>query len=465
MSSEPQCHDTGGSYPPGPTSGSCGVEKEQLENTRDTDTGTDSTAASPSHHAQQLDLATGTNNHEHEPQDQERSDGWTVEDLLDIQEERHQGILQEIRAANAEDRILLNEVMGQNISTNLGLGFQRIEEFFTNWSQQFTQHHLASKVASLEERLNLANQTNQKLSEDFKEMRTKHRIACTKLDKALCERDEQRRLADGGALANSTKATDDAVLDKWRILSYNIRTLAYSLAKSPPSQSLDQIALSRLSWISQSHQEEIHDQDYRELLLQGHLWRMVNGKVFNVGPRLWGGPGMAGLKTVQSNLINRLGEKALERSGICQQAARWLAQGSNILDQLWGCEPEGVKALANIETTRLMPFLSPQDVGPNRVDKVKDEISVIIECAVELDQMFMCSKALFRVHWKDQQQSHSKCQRFNLSTMDPLSYENELSSESIVEMVISPFLSKAGNADGQNYESSMLLVKASVVCN
>ncbi|WAO83897.1 Hypothetical protein NCS54_00109800 [Fusarium falciforme] len=462
MSSEPQCHDTGGSYPPEPTSGSFGVKKEQLENIRDTNT--DSTAASPSHHAQ-LDLATGANNHEHEPQDRERSDDWTVEDLLDIQEGRHQEILQEIRAANAEDRIVLNQAMGQNISTNLSLGFQRIEEFFTNWAQQFTQHHLVSKVASLEERLNLANQTNQKLSEDFKEMRTKHRIACTKLDKALCERDEQRRLADGGALANSTKATDDAVVDKWRILSYNIHTLAHSLAKSPPSQRLDQIALSRLSWISQSHQKEIHDQDYREFLLQGYLWRMVNGKVFNVGTRLWGGPRMAGLKTVQKNLINRLGEKALERSEICQQAARWLAQGSGILDQLWGCESGGASALANIETKRLMPFLSAQNASSDMAEKVNDEIKVIVECAVELDQMFMCSKALFQLHWKDHCQDHSKRQRYNSSSMDVVGYETEPSSESIVKMVISPFLYKAGNADGQNYESSMLLIKADVVCD
>lgn len=49
--------------------------------------------------------------------------------------------------------------------------------------------------------------------------------------------------------------------------------------------------------------------------------------------------------------------------------------------------------------------------------------------------------------------------------MEAVGYETELSSESIVKMVISPFLYKAGNADGQNYESSMLLIKADVVCD
>lgn len=306
MSSEPPCQDTGGSYPPEPEPEpeSFDFINEQLERIRDTDA--DSTAISPSHHTQ-LDLETSTDDHEHQPQDQEWSnnDDWTVESILRTQQERHQEFLQEVRDGNAADRVALNEAMGQNISTNFGLGLQRMEELFTNWTQQFTQHQLVSKVAELEERLNLANQTNQRLSEDFKEMRTKHRIACTKLNKALRERDEQRRLADGGTLANSTKATDDAVMDKWRILGYNIRTLAHFLAKSPPSRRLDQIALSRLSWISQSHRDDVYDQDDREFLLEGYLWSMVNDKVFDAGTRLWGGPGMADLKTVQSNLISK----------------------------------------------------------------------------------------------------------------------------------------------------------------
>ncbi|RSL67501.1 hypothetical protein CEP54_003232 [Fusarium duplospermum] len=469
MSSEPQCHDTGGSYiritsrTPEPTSQPFDGIEEQLENIKDSDAV--STEAHSSHYVE-LDLETGSNNHEHKPQDQEWHEDWTVENILNTQQERHQEILQEIRAANAEDRVALNEAMGQIISTNLGQGFQNITELLTNWGKQFTQHHLVNRVAALEERLNLANQTNQKLGEDFKEMRTKHRIACTKLDKALRERDEQRRLADGGALANSTKATDDAVMDKWRILSYNIHTLAHSLAKSPPSQRFDRTTMARLNWVSQSSRKDMQDQDYREFLLEGYLWGMVNDEVFDAGTRIWGGPGMADLKTIQSNFIDRLTpQDAQDHHGICQQAARWLAQGSGILNQVWGCEPEGVRALANIETGRLMPFLSAKNASRDEVKEVSEEISVIIKCAVELDQMFMCSKAIFQIHWKDNSQDRSKRQRYNPNTMEPIAYEGELSSESIVKMVISPFLRKAGNSDGQNYESTMLLIKATVVCN
>lgn len=112
-----------------------------------------------------------------------------------------------------------------------------------------------------------------------------------------------------------------------------------------------------------------------------------------------------------------------------------------------------------------MPFLLAPNANPDSGERVRDEISVIIDCAVELDQMLMCSKALFQIHWKDHCQDHTKRQRYNPNVMDAISYDTELSEQSIVKMVISPFLYKAGNADGQNYESSMLLIKATVVCD
>ncbi|KAJ4310753.1 hypothetical protein N0V84_010809 [Fusarium piperis] len=473
MSSQPQHYDTSASHghrtpcPPEPPSRPLEIMEEQLGSTRDDDT---IRAASQSLHDVQLDQTASSNNYEHEPQeqdqDQERFDEWTVEDILNIQQQNYQAFIQEIRATNAEHRRLSRKLMRQDMSTNFNQGFQRIMSFFTNWTKQFTQHRLVAKVAALEEQLKFAGRQNQQLGDEYKEMRARHNNVCTKLDKALRERDEQRRLVDGGTLANSSKVTDDVITDLWTILAYNIRTLAHSLAKSLPSEPVDAVAKARLSWISQLYLEHLQDEEYRELVLQGYLWSMVNDTVFDAGIRIWGGPGLADLKTIQDNLVDRLSlQDAQERREICQHAARWLAQGSGILNQLWGCEPAGVMALANMETGRLMTFLSVQETGTEGASRVRDQISAIVQCAVELDQMLMCSKALFQVHWKDQCQDSSKPQLFNPNTMDALCSENDLSSESAVEMVISPFLSKAGNADGQNYECSMVLAKATVVCD
>ncbi|RSL72498.1 hypothetical protein CEP51_011898 [Fusarium floridanum] len=464
MNSQPQHHDTSGFCPPATTSRPLGAIKEQLRGTRDDDTV--NTASHPSNDVQ-LDQATG-NNHEYGPEDQEPFDDWTAEEIFQVQQENYQAFIEEVRATNAKERLLSNELMTQNMSIFFGQGFQQMMNFLTKWSKRFSQHHLVNKVAALEEQLDLANQKNQQLGQEYKEMRARHNKVCTKLDQALHERDEQRRLVDGGTLANSSKVTDDAIMEKWKLLAYNIRVLAHFLAKSPPGQQFDTVSKARLEWISLSYLDHLQDEDYREVLLQGYLWSTVNETVFDAGTRVWGGPGIADLKTIQNNIIGKYRitpQDAQEHREICQHAARWLAQGSGILNQLWDLEPEGVKVLVNIETSRLMTFLPAQNTDPNGMKKVRDQIGVIIECAVELDQMLMCSKALFQVHWKDQVQGSSKPQRFNPSTMESYWSEKELPSESLVQMVISPFLSKAGNADGQNYECSMVLAKATVICD
>ena len=137
-----------------------------------------------------------------------------------------------------------------------------------------------------------------------------------------------------------------------------------------------------------------------------------------------------------------------------------------MLSHLWGDNPAAVRSLANEETRRLRPFFSAQNESFDRTDKkVWDEIKAIIECAVELDQIFMSSKAIFQVHWKDESQNPSMRPRFNSEAMDAVCHDKELSPRSRVVVTLSPFLYKLGNADGQNYDCRMLLAKAYVACN
>lgn len=137
-----------------------------------------------------------------------------------------------------------------------------------------------------------------------------------------------------------------------------------------------------------------------------------------------------------------------------------------MLSHLWGDDPKAVRALANEETRRLRPFFPAQNESFYRTEKkVWDEIKAIIEGAVELDQVFMSSKAIFQVHWKDESQKPAIRFRFNSEAMDAVCHNKDLSPRSRVVMTLSPFLYKLGNADGQNYDCRMLLAKASVVCN
>ncbi|KAM5355750.1 hypothetical protein ACJ41O_002396 [Fusarium nematophilum] len=309
---------------------------------------------------------------------------------------------------------------------------------------------------------------NKKLTERVNALVGKLEETNEELDKALLERDQGRRMADGGALADSTKATDDSIRSQWKLLAYNVRGLAHSLAKDPPSQQLGNVVTERLSFVEQSYHELLQDQDYREPLMEGYLWCLIAELVLDSGHAVWGGPGTADLKAVQDAIISQIGEPRHTQNAslYLQRAAKWLAQGSTILYRLWGREPGGVIDLANVETAHLSPFFQSQDANSHiEYRRVWEEVKGIIESAVEIDRVMMCSKAIFQVHWRDDSQAPSRRRRFNPKTMEAVCYESDLSTESRVKFFISPILHKLGNADGRSYDRRMVLCKASVVCN
>lgn len=81
---------------------------------------------------------------------------------------------------------------------------------------------------------------------------------------------------------------------------------------------------------------------------------------------------------------------------------------------------------------------------------------------MDLDDMLMSSRAVFMVRWNESGQSTHVL--FNGDKMEAIAYSEELSPKTIVEIEISPMLVKTGNADGCNYDSSMVLAKALAVC-
>lgn len=212
----------------------------------------------------------------------------------------------------AEEEVNLGEALQQNIAAGVSQGCQNIMQFLTDWAKQFSQHGLVARVAQLEEALQNANKEKEHLGGEYQKLHLKYNTintrlqeANTKLAKALRERDEQRRLAEGGSLANPAKATDSVVLGKWKTLDYNIRTLACSLAKGPPSLPLDEVVETRLSWIWVSFRNHLQDEDYREVMFRAYLWLIVNDLVFDAGGLVWGGPAIAELKNIRDQVISK----------------------------------------------------------------------------------------------------------------------------------------------------------------
>jgi hypothetical protein len=143
-----------------------------------------------------------------------------------------------------------------------------------------------------------------------------------------------------------------------------------------------------------------------------------------------------------------------------RHVARWSAQGAALFEHFIGRNQKAFKRQAGIELERLKTFCDAD--SKNSDTDFLQEMKTVLGTAMDLDDMLMNSRAVFMVRWNES--GHSTHALFNADKMEATAYSEKLSPETIVEIEISPMLVKTGNADGCNYDSSMVLVKALVVC-
>ncbi|KAM0564413.1 hypothetical protein ACHAPJ_000626 [Fusarium lateritium] len=408
-------------------------------------------------------------------------DGWAVSDIMELQNSSHFEFLDDYRSTSSHERsILLNEVrhasaeQTSSLSKILQRGLDQVLTFLEDFKTQPAQGSLSVEIEELKSKLRAEEQysedvsarlkdSDQKLDQVTEELR---RTNAT-LHDALCERDQKRQLLDGGTLANSAKTTDDAILSKWDQLAYNIRCLAHILAHDPPTQQLDDAVTKRLRSISNSYHKFLKDEDYCGSFMEGYLWALIKDEVFEAKTPVWGGSGSAYFKWTRDCIIARVGEKDPPQNDepTLAHAARWFAQGSNMITKLWGKDHRIIKSLVNTETKLLKPFFLLHDSRTDRADKnVNDQLRDIIHSAIELDIMMMCSKAIFRVLWRDESQEEGPRQRFNEDVMIADVWVEEPTRKSLVKFFVSPILYKHGTADGQRYHTQIVLAKATVAC-
>ncbi|KAI7759499.1 hypothetical protein ACKAV7_001128 [Fusarium commune] len=381
---------------------------------------------------------------------------WTLGEIIGVQQENHTAFIDDYRFVSSEGRSNLAQV----VQTEVQNGMDRFFNYVKSFAAQPVQSSTASTITELRAQLKKEKNYGQKLS-DLEKVNAK-------LDDALRGRDQLRQLLERGSLANSDKATDDSIRGKWKELAYNIRCLARRLAHDPPRQQLDDIARERLRFIAGDYYTLLKDDDYREFIIMSYLWVSVQEDVFDVGETIWGGPELKSFKAVRDRIITRVGDGTTipNSDDPVAHAARWLAQGSAMMSNLWERDDRGIRRLILAEAKRLRPFYSTRQFTADRCDgKAVGQLREILGSAIELDQMMMRSKAIFQVHWRDQSQNLSIAEMWNEDVMDSEASTRILSPKSRVIFFISPIVYKAGTADGQRYNSRMVLAKASVVCN
>ncbi|KAF5972606.1 hypothetical protein FCOIX_9246 [Fusarium coicis] len=396
---------------------------------------------------------------------------WTVGDVIKVQQENNAAFLDEYRLTSSNEKLNLAQV----VQSELQNGMDRICNYIKRLAAQPVQSPTASTITELRAQLKKEKNYVQKLSGDYSnQVQHSHKQKQilenlnAKLDDALRERDQLRQLLEGGSLANSDKATDDSIQGKWKEISYNIRCLARHLAQNSPQQQLDDVTRERLRFISRDYRTLLEDEDYRELILVSYLWVIVQDNAFDARETVWGGPELGAFKAVRDRIITRIGDviNIPNSDDPVAYAARWLAQGSALMGSLWERDDRGFRRLVLAEAKLLRPFHSTHQSMADRCDrKVTDQLREILNSAIELDEMMMRSKAIFQVHWRDRSQSLNSATMWNQNIMDSVASKKTLSPKSRVVFFVSPVVYKTGTADGQRYDSQMVLAKASVVCD
>ncbi|KAH6998169.1 hypothetical protein BKA56DRAFT_724651 [Ilyonectria sp. MPI-CAGE-AT-0026] len=326
---------------------------------------------------------------------------------------------------------------------------------------------LETIIDTTSEKLRYATERNVRLTAAHKALATKLHNTNSKLDRALQDRNAQRCNADGDALADSRKATDDTIQSKWKQLDYNIRSLAHYLAASPPKHIVASILKCRFRSLHSSWWKFLQDDDCRESLLECYLWRVASDLVFDASGNIHGGEVNIprSLKSAQNEMMVRVLESE-NCASLCQRLARWRAQGSALFEELRGSNEKQLNDVITGETRLLRPFWSEKPGSSDRSEvKTWDEMKGILEGALELDRLLMGSKAIFKACWENDFQKTASPLRYNPDRMDVVASNHPISARSQVTFFTSPALFKFGNADGQNYDKFAVLVKASVVCD
>ncbi|KAF5239947.1 hypothetical protein FANTH_9731 [Fusarium anthophilum] len=276
--------------------------------------------------------------------------------------------------------------------------------------------------------------------------------ANAKVGETVKERDELRRLADGVNWTGSVKISDQEIRSKWKQLQYNIRSLASVLAKCETKVPSNKVTRARFDEVSRAWQELLVVDDYKNFLIGAYIWTIVE-TVFTTGRGFCLGGHNIDLKAMRAAFLGQL--------RLSTWHMIWFAQGTALFGHFFGRDQNAFRREARLEVERLKLFcnIAADKSGTD----FQQEMKAILEAALDLDEMLMSSRAIFLVRWPQGGQSKT-LPRFDAYRMESLAHTNEPSSKAIVKFLISPVLIKIGNADGCNYDSEMILCKATVAC-
>ncbi|KAL7909217.1 hypothetical protein GGI35DRAFT_493216 [Trichoderma velutinum] len=247
------------------------------------------------------------------------------------------------------------------------------------------------------------------------------------------------------------KVSDSEIMQNWMTLSYNIRGLVSRYLTEVPS---DQSMVLKSLVMEYLLVLPCDISTLRTNILRRAIWNIITLAVFSGNRSVWHGD-------IGGTLTQFLSEKNNEH----MDDPQYLATISQIkfrtaadLNEKFRLNKKAMDEVVNKATMELRRFLP----GPKK-DHFKGEIKKLIAKAAELHSIMMKSKAIFLVQWIGEYDGEEPV-LFDQTKMSSLQYDNELdASRSFVKFVEAPGLVKIGNADGEQFDTQMVLCESQVI--
>ncbi|KAK1974492.1 hypothetical protein LZ30DRAFT_670166 [Colletotrichum cereale] len=313
-------------------------------------------------------------------------------------------------------------------------------------------------------------QLEQKLSDFERDIRKQEDLACGYQKELNALREQFVDIVAAKSyqqqIADSNKASDDAILEIWKRMAYNINTMATSLLTHCPPKEYLQIQCRHypsplLLWMS--HQYHLfEDENTRSAIVEHYIWRSIDCRMFGNSRYEEQSAAWGGVSGIQVWFLCRELSLRLSIQDV-PDFCSWRSQGAAIVESLVGRQDQELTMLITADHCSLSLLLSPSDDSRARI--LYEELSNIYKDALDLHAIFMKSKAIFCIEWV---QLTGLCQGevpYDPNLMEAEAWTWVPDVNSVVISDISPGLRKFGTADGASFDQQILLVKPKVICN
>ncbi|EXF78217.1 hypothetical protein CFIO01_00212 [Colletotrichum fioriniae PJ7] len=273
--------------------------------------------------------------------------------------------------------------------------------------------------------------------------------------------------------ANSSKVSDESITAIWAKMRYNINYLAnHVLTGCPSERELKDGSINDSCFLCSDgindYIDQLQDEDMRPFVVEHYIWKTIIGRFFDLGvdgsyEKTWAGTIGKSFITCFEKLLVLCARRQVDPTKLlyCK------AEMGEMIGQMIGVDHPELLRVTQMEITAFAHFI-PKECSDYKVkrEKLQKHIIKIFDDALQLRGIFMASRAYFYPKWCHKEVTGGGRIRFDDKSMEAEGWEKEpLCNGNMVLCNISPCLVKVGTADGDSYNSDLLLVKARVVCD